>query len=188
MQRELASSSRPNRKIYSLILVLLVAPAIAGCVAAMPLAGFEAAGPAMRPDVFFAGHTAGWGVLTTRGGRPARRFTVAGEGAMQADGRFRLQQTVSWGDGHSETRQWLMTADGRGGYAATLSDAAGPVRGEVRGNVFHLRYRLRSPAVMMEQFLYLQADGRHVLNTATVTALGVPVAHLSEMITRTDAP
>jgi hypothetical protein len=36
----------------------------------------------------------------------------------------------------------------------------------------------------MVQYLYLQPGGQSVLNTGTVTALGIPVAHLSEEITR----
>jgi len=166
--------------------LLLLLP-LAGCIGAMPVEGFAAAGPAMRPAQFFAGRTHGWGVVETRGGRPSRHFTVEGEGAMLPDGRFRLRQTVTWFEAgattrRQEKREWLMTADGGNGYRATLTDAKGPVVGEVHGNVFHLRYRMASPDVMMEQFLYLQPDGRHVLNTATVTAMGLPMAHLSEII------
>ncbi len=154
-----------------------------GCIGAMPIERFAAAGPAMRPEQFFAGRTHGWGVVATRGGRPSRHFTVEGAGETLADGRFRLRQTVTWAaNGHQETREWLMTGDGGNFYRATLTDAKGPVTGEVRGNVFHLRYRMARPDVMMEQFLYLQPDGRHVLNTATVTAMGLPMAHLSEII------
>ena len=155
-----------------------------GCVSAMDLTGFDAAGPAMRPEAFFAGKTHGWGVLQTRGGRPSRRFEVDGLGETAADGAFHLRQTVMWGDGGRTTREWVMRRDGEGGYRATLTDARGPVAGEVRGNVFWLSYRLADPDVRMLQYLYLQADGRSVLNTGTVTALGMPVAHLSEQIVR----
>lgn len=168
---------------YGAVALLLVS----GCVGPMALDGFDSAGPALRPEVFFAGETHGWGVLQTPGGRPSQRFEVVGHGENDAQGRFHLRQTVSWGDGRRVMREWVMTADGKNGYRATLSDAKGPVRAEVRGNVFHLRYRLADPAVMMEQYLYLQADGRSVLNTGTVTAMGVPVAHLSEQIVRVGA-
>jgi hypothetical protein len=157
---------------------------LAGCVSPMPMQAFDNAGPPLRPETFFAGHTHGWGVLQTRGGRPSRRFEVEGQGRTAPDGSFHLVQTVTWGDGHGSRREWVMRAVGASGYSATLTDAKGPVHGEVQGNVFHLRYRLAAPDVMMEQYLYLQADGRHVLNTATVTAMGIPVAHLSENIVR----
>lgn len=157
---------------------------LSGCVTPMALDGFDHAGPALRPEQFFAGTTHGWGVLQTRGGRPSRQFEVSGAGETDAQGRFHLRQTVRWNDGSRTMREWVMTRDGASGYRATLTDAKGPVTAAVRGNVFHLRYRLADPAVMMEQYLYLLADGVTVLNTGTVTAMGVPVAHLSERIVR----
>ena len=163
---------------------LLAALLLQGCVAPMSLGGFDAAGPEMRPEQFFAGKTHGWGVVQTRGGRPSQRFEVDGVGETAADGSFHLAQTVRWGDGHATRREWVMRADGPQRYRATLTDAKGPVQGDVRGNVFHLRYRMAAPDVMMEQYLYLQADGQSVLNTAMVTAMGLPVAHLSEQIVR----
>lgn len=161
---------------------------LSGCVAPMALGGFDSAGPVLRPEQFFAGRTHGWGVLQTRGGRPSRQFEVAGEGETDAQGRLHLRQTISWNDGSRTTREWVMTRQGADGYRATLTDARGPVTAAVRGNVFHLRYRLAYPAVVMEQYLYLQADGETVLNTGTVTAMGVPVAHLSEHIVRVLSP
>lgn len=157
---------------------------LAGCVGAMPLADFSAAGPAMRAEAFFAGTTRGHGVLETRGGRPSQPFEVAGEGAILPDGRFRLRQTLSWGDGRCETREWLLRRDGPRGYRGTLTGAAGDVRGEVSGRVFHLRYHLAAPMVRREQYRYLQAAGRSVLTSATVSAMGMPVARLSEVIVR----
>lgn len=164
--------------------VVALAGALAACVGAMPLGEFAGAGPAMRPEQFFAGATRGWGVLETRGGRPSQRFTVEGRGATAADGSFGLEQTVRWGDGRVEQRAWRLVADGPQRYRGTLTDARGAVTAEIVGNVFHLRYRLADPAVMMEQHLYLQADGRSVLNSATVTVMGMPVAHLTETIVR----
>ncbi len=69
-------------------------------------------------------------------------------------------------------------------YTGTLSDADGDMTGEVEGNLFHLRYRIRQPAVYMEQWLYLQSDGRTVLNTGEATLLGIPWARLEERIVR----
>ncbi len=43
---------------------------------------------------------------------------------------------------------------------------------------------LGKPAVRMEQWMFVQPDGRSVLNRATVTVLGIPVARLSETIRR----
>jgi hypothetical protein len=179
-------SRRQCERIARRIAVLALALGLAGCLSPMPLAGFDAAGPAMRPEQFFAGHTRGWGVVQSRGGRPSRRFTVEGHGRTASDGSFHLVQTVRWGDGHETRREWRMIANGAASYCATLTEAKGPVSAEVRGNVFRLQYRLASPDVVMVQYLYLQPGGRQLLNTGTVTAIGVPVAQLSEIITRID--
>ena len=70
-------------------------------------------------------------------------------------------------------------------YTATLTDASGAVEAEAYGDLFHLRYPMKVPwGGQMEQWLYLQPDGRTVINEATVRVFGVVVAHLSERITR----
>ena len=59
----------------------------------------------------------------------------------------------------------------------------GPVTGEVTGHRLHLRFRLKS-GLRAEQWLELQAGGRTALNRMVVTKWGVPVARLTETITR----
>lgn len=137
----------------------------------------------MRPEVFFEGRTQGKGTLELVTGT-RRSLQVEGHGHAEADGSFRLDQVVTFDDGATEKRTWrLVKLDART-YTATLSDAAGPVSAEVIGNRFHLRYRLRKPAIYMEQWLYLQPDGRTVLNLATITVLGIPWARLTEEIAK----
>jgi hypothetical protein len=139
----------------------------------------------MRPEQFFAGVTDSTGVLEDRGGAPTQRFRVHGEGAALADGAFRLDQTVTFEHEKPQTRAWTMRQTGAHRYAATLTDAAGPVTGEAYGNLFHLRYAMKTPfGGEMEQWLYLQPDGRTVMNEATITVFGIVAAHLSERITR----
>jgi glyoxylase-like metal-dependent hydrolase (beta-lactamase superfamily II) len=159
---------------------------LAGCLAGFPRRNEAAAAPELRPEIFFAGRTHGEGTLSVRGRAP-RALRVDGQGSTEPDGTFRLDQTVTYGDGATERRTFRLRRVDATRYAATLTDAKGEVEGETNGSVFHLRYLLRRPAVYMEQYLYLQPDGHTVLNEATVTALGVPVARLAETITR-DAP
>jgi hypothetical protein len=74
-------------------------------------------------------------------------------------------------------------------YSATLTDASGPVQGEAYGDLFHLSYPMKAPiGGEMEQWMYLQPDGRTVVNEATVRVFGIPVAHLSERLTRMGTP
>ncbi len=113
-----------------------------------------------------------------------RLLHVEGHGYTEADGSFRLDQVVTFEDGAVEKRTWRLAKRGPGTYTGTLTDADGPVSAEVTGNRFHLRYLLRKPAVYMEQYLYLQPDGRTALNLATITVIGMPLARLTEEITR----
>ena len=157
-----------------------------GCVAALPPERFAAESPAMRPEHFFAGATHSFGLLETPSGAPSKVFRVEGRGAPQPDGSFRLDQTVSFEGQTPERRSWTMRAAGPHGYRAQLTDASGEVVGEAYGNLFHLRYPYKRVA-RMEQWLYLQPDGRTVLNEATVSVAGVVIARVSERISR-DTP
>ncbi|MGI8423569.1 MAG: DUF3833 family protein [Chloroflexota bacterium] len=134
---------------------------------------------------FFAGHTQGKGTLDLLTGRRLS-LRVQGHGYTEADGSFRLDQIVTFEDGAVEKRTWRLVKRGPRTYTGTHSNADGTVSAEMTGNQFHLRYLVRQPAVYMEQYLYLQPDGRTVLNLATITVIGQPWARLTEEITRVD--
>jgi hypothetical protein len=165
----------------------LLLVAVAGCLPDNPAPPPQPASPLFDPIVFFAGRTHGEGALRLRG-RAARTLRVEGVGRTDTDGTFQLDQAVTYADGAVETRTWRMRRVDAGHYLATLSDAKGEVQAEASGNMFHLRYLIRQPAVYMEQRLYLAADGRSVVNQAQVTVLGVPWARLAETITREGSP
>lgn len=158
---------------------------LGGCLSAPPLHPPESATPELRPEAFFAGRTLGSGQLEQRG-HAARTLRVESFGRAESDGRFRLDQTVTFADGEVQARTWFMRRVDARAYTATLSDASGEVIAATYGNVFHLRYLLRNPAVYMEQWMYLQPDGRSVINLGTVTVAGVPWARLAEQIRRVD--
>lgn len=141
--------------------------------------------PVFDPMIFFAGRTHGDGTLEMRFGAD-RSIRVEGHGWTRPDGTFQLDQTITFGDGAVESRDWRLSRLDANRFSATLSDARGKVTARASGNLFHLRYLIRRPAVWMEQWLYLQPDGQSVLNLARVTVLGVPSARLSETITRVD--
>lgn len=160
---------------------------LSGCLTASPFHTVPTAAPELRPDAFFVGLTHGVGTLEQRGKAP-RKLHVEGLGRWDADSTFQLDQNVVFDDGSTESRTWYLRRNGANGYSGTLSDASGEFVARTNGNVFHLRYLLRQPAVYMDQQLYLQPDGRTVLNVATVSVLGVPWARLSETITRESKP
>ena len=138
----------------------------------------------MRPEAFFAGVTRSTGVIEAASGAPSERLQVQGRGQLLADGRFELVQTVARGGGAETTRVWVMTISSPHSYTATLTDASGPVRGEAYGDLFHIRYSIKGvPLGSMEQWLYLQPDGRTVVNEGVVRVAGVVVRRISERIT-----
>lgn len=165
--------------------VALVPLLASGCLLPFPNVIQPAAQPELRPDAFFAGRTTGEGTLTTRFLAP-RTLRVEGMGRRDPDGTFRLDQTVTFDDGAVETRTWRMRRTASNEFRATMSDAAGEVTAQSSGNTFHLRYLLRQPRVYMDQWLYLQPDGRTVINRATVSVLGISWARLAETITRSE--
>ena len=173
--------------LVRLALNVLIGLGLSGCLSVRPVADFAAEAPEMRPEAFFAGSAHSWGVLEARSGAPSKVFRVASRGKALRDGGFRLDQTIDFEGEPSRERSWTLRRTGPHQYTASLSDASGPVRGEAYGNLFHLQYPTKSPVGgAMEQWLYLQPDGRTVLNEATVRVAGLVVARLSERISRDD--
>ena len=165
------------------VLGMIVLAASTGCLADFAQRPQATQEPIFDPMLFFLGRTYGEGTLAARFSS-TRTLQVEGMGRSEADGSFRLDQTITYSDSTVESRVWhLRRVDARH-YAATLSDAKGDATAESAGNLFHVRYLLRQPAVYVEQWLYLQPDGRSVTNQTQVTVLGVPWARLSEKITR----
>ncbi len=159
----------------------------AGCTTPLAPQAFDGSSPVLRPEAFFAGVTRSTGVQEDRSGAPTRRFRVEGHGTARPDGALRLDQTVVFDGEPPQSRTWVLRPVDAHRYEATLTDASGPVEGEAWGNVFHLSYPMRAPiGGRMEQWLYLQPDGRTVVNEATISVAGLVVARLSERIGRDD--
>lgn len=165
---------RTTLRLDAWMLIMFMAPALA----APPPTDFT-------PRNGFAGASEGDGVLTLLLGNP-RPFHVESRGMAQADGRFRLEQTVTFRGKPPQARVWVLTTVGPNRYAATLSDAAGPVTGTSSGPRLSLHYRIRGPLVM-HQDLTLRPDGETIDNIGVITLLGLPVGHLRETITRKGA-
>ncbi|MFS8136999.1 MAG: DUF3833 family protein [Thermomonas sp.] len=148
-------------------------------VAAVPVAGEVIE---FTPQNGFSGDSEGHGSLKLLFGK-ARLFQVDSRGTQQADGTFRLEQTVTFQGEPATARVWHLTTTGAHHYSATLSDAAGPVSGTSTGPHLSLEYRIKGPLVMHQE-LELMQDGRTIDNIGTVTLLGIAIGHLHETITR----
>lgn len=183
------TNSRTSARSALIMSLYLSMAALSGCIGTVKPGSFSANTPLFLPEQFFAGNTRGSGVLQASDGTPSQQISVTSNGRMLADGRFQLDQTISQsipGTSNIQTssRTWLMTKVDATHYTATLTDAAGPVTAEVHGNLFHLRYLYRKPLITVEQWLYLQADGRTVLNEGRISIPGRTIARISEIIVR----
>jgi hypothetical protein len=110
---------------------------------------------------------------------------VASRGRAQPDGAIALDQTI-WEEGKpARSRSWRLRQVAPGRYAGTLSDAAGPITGEVRGGRLHLRFAMRG-GMDVDQWLTLAPDGRSARNVLRVRKMGLTVAALEETIRKLD--
>lgn len=112
-----------------------------------------------------------------------RHFRVESHGYDQADGTFRLDQTVTFQGKPSQKRFWIIKTIRQNHYTGTLSDASGTVTGLTNGSRLKLKYRVKGPLIM-HQTLKLLPDGKTIDNVGKITFLGIPVGHLHETITR----
>jgi hypothetical protein len=101
-----------------------------------------------------------------------------------------LQQTFTYDDGSTQRRTWRIRRLDEHRNTGTGSDVVGTAKGEVYGNAFRWEYtvalRPGNPFshVRLEQWMYLQADRRTVLNRGTVSKFGLQVAQVTEVFRR----
>ncbi|MDQ3068517.1 MAG: DUF3833 domain-containing protein [Acidobacteriota bacterium] len=165
----------------ALLIVLPAALLLAGCLGGVRLAETASSRPFL-PEEFFAGTTQGEGTLEKRFGAD-RTFRVTGNGRQESGGTFVLDQTIVYADGAIEHRSFRLRRVNASEYTGTLTGASGAVSGRLDGHAFRVRYKMKR-GMTLEQRIDLQADGRTALNRATVTWFRVPVARVSETMTR----
>ena len=166
-------------------LALAMAGTGTGCVPAGHLVRYRAPAPSFDPIAFFAGPTEGVGSLKIAF-RHRQATLVRGTGRRDGDAAIVLDQDVRRGDEKPTHRTWRLHRVAPGRYAGTLTDASGPVAGDVLGNRLHLAFAMKG-GLKAEQWLYLQPGGEVARNRMVVTKFGIPVASLDEVITRLPA-
>lgn len=157
---------------------------LTGC-ASMTVADFAGQRPHFDPTQFFSGRTESHGVMENRAGAPIRRVTTKTwahwEGATLC-----LEQDLIFSDGQRQHRSWRIRKVDADHYEATANDIVGTAAGMAYGNVFHWTLTLAlSPGnpfgnVEMSQWMYLQPDGRTMVNHTTIRKLGFVVAQVTE--------
>lgn len=140
--------------------------------------------PAKGPEHFFVGRTEGSGTVQIMlSGTHA--MTDSGHGRIAADGALVLDQIVREAGKPERKRNWRLVRAGGSKISGTISDARGPVTGEVQGNVIYLRYRsAEGPSV--EQWITLNPDGRTASNRMVFRKFGLKVATVLSTVRRVD--
>ncbi|MEP6810600.1 MAG: DUF3833 family protein [Chthoniobacterales bacterium] len=165
-------------------LVLLPILLLSSC-ASLRVADFENGRPQLDPTKFFTGQTRSTGVMENRGGAPSRSVTTQTRGTWEGE-TLRLEQELEIGDGKTQHRSWRIRKLDAHHFEATANDMVGTARGEAFGNVFHWSFTLAlSPGnplgnIGMSQWMYLQPDGRTLLNHSTIRKFGIVVAQVTE--------
>ncbi|HXH14696.1 MAG TPA: DUF3833 family protein [Sphingomonas sp.] len=163
------------RPAISVALALL----LAACAGTPPVASTGTA-PRFVAERFFAGRLDGVGTLKIVLHAPSTTH-VTSVGRVAADGVLLLNQHIEQQGKPARDRQWRILPLGNGRYTGTLTDASGPVTGEVEGNRLHLGFPMKG-GTHVDQWLTLSADGQVAQNHLIVRKLGVTVATLEETI------
>ena len=83
-------------------------------------------------------------------------------------------------------RSWRLARSGPNRVSGTISDAIGPVAGDIRGNVLHLKYRAREASAQVEQWITLHPGGRTASNRMVFKKFGFKAATLNSTIRKLD--
>lgn len=147
----------------------------------MKIEDFAGTGPEFRPEEFFDGRLEGWGVLEKPTGGVQKRFTVAAEGRSFAGG-VRYAETWTFDDGHVDTLNWEIRAQGGGRYTGVEDRSEGQAEGERAGCAFHWKYSRDTPQPdgksMKLNFddWFFRIDESAVVAKGTAGRLGLPFA------------
>jgi Protein of unknown function (DUF3833) len=140
--------------------------------------------PVRGPEQFFVGRTTSTGTATIlmRGSHIVRD---RGRGRIERGNVLILEQVVEEQGQPPRRRTWRLvrTADNR--ITGAISDATGPVTGNVRGNVIHLSYRSME-GTSVEQWIALDPGRRTARNRMVYSRMGVTVATVETVIRRLD--
>ena len=174
--------------MIALRLLFCTALSLSSCASMKP-SDFHGARPLFDPVEFFSGRTSSSGVRETRRGVPVQRVTTHTVGRRKGD-ILLLEQELEFGDGKRQQRSWRIRRIDAHRFEATANDIVGVARGEAYGNVFHWSFILAlSPGnplmnVRMSQWMYLQPDGRTMINHSTIRKAGFVVAQVTEQFRR----
>lgn len=146
---------------------------------------FLALAPAAAPEHFFVGRTEGAGTVNmTIGG--SHKVRDVSRGRLDRSGALILEQMVYEEGKPARRRSWRLARSGPNRITGTISDAIGPVAGDIRGNVLHLKYQAREASAQVEQWITLHPGGRTASNRMVFKKFGFRAATLNSTIRKLD--
>jgi hypothetical protein len=136
------------------------------------------------PEHFFVGRTESRGTVSIAlSGRHTVRDRSSGR--IERGNILVLEQHVEEQGKPARSRTWRLVRAADNRITGTISDARGPVTGEVRGNVIHLRYQsAEGPGV--EQWITMDPNGRVARNRMVFRRIGMTLATVESVIRRVD--
>lgn len=163
----------------------LVLPlALAACNASKGNPTVEGAAPALDPIAYFTGHAEGRATLHKLVGK-SEAILVHSSGRSDGKGGVLLDQVVEQPGKAPRTRSWHLIPAGPGRFTGSLTDASGPVTASVSGPRLLIQFPMKG-GLKAQQVLVLRPDGRTLDNRLTVTKVGIRLARLDEVITKSD--
>lgn len=171
---------RPPR-VLAVLAALLLAPACAQSAPQSP----GAAGR-LEPLTWFLGPTHNDGTLRTLTGE-VQRLVVDGVGRRLPDGSLELRQVIRRGAEPPAARTWRIAATAPNRWSLSGTDMGGPGRAWRDGDAVILDWPRRNGDLQVRQRLVLAPGGR-VINTMTLSRLGLTLADVREVIVRGRRP
>ncbi|MEO7931757.1 MAG: DUF3833 family protein [Chthoniobacterales bacterium] len=170
------------------LVLLLLATLFSACAGMRP-SDFARGKPTLDPVEYFTGQSSSIGVLENRRGQPTQQVATQTRGTITAD-TLHLEQDLQFSDGKKQHRSWQLRRIDAHHFEGRANDIIGLIHGEAAGHVFHWSFTLElSPGnpltrVRMSQWMYLQPDGRTLLNHSTISKAGIVLAQVTENFRR----
>jgi hypothetical protein len=154
----------PSLRLALMAPILLVASAPAAAAASQQV----------DPLRFFEGRTEVQGTVKVMFKKPYRTHTV-GVGRIERDGTLTLLQRVEDEGKAPHERRWKVRQIGPDRFAATMTQAMGPVSIDKVGERYRFRFRIKGN-LNVEQWLTPLPGGRAARSLIKVRRLGMTVA------------
>lgn len=150
----------------------------------MKITDFANTGPTLRPEEYFAGSMKAWGLFQDRTGAVKRQFVVDIHGEW--DGKtLILTEDFTYDDGETELRTWTLDKVSDNRYVGAAGGVVGQATIEVAGNAMNLRYTFdlavgdKTYRLNFDDWMFLQPDGKRMINRAAVTKFGLRVGEVT---------